>query len=130
MKLERVPVRYLDISADEAHLLAVAALKFEDRRTKDEEHIAAILLDMDERGVDLDVGTGFDDRELAKMLDRVTDANSAAGKKSKGKADTGTVGGRKALQYKVVVECRDEDHQTELLELFDAQGVTCRPLMS
>lgn len=35
-----------------------------------------------------------------------------------------------ALEYRIVVECRDELHQSELLERFESEGLTCRALIS
>jgi ParB-like chromosome segregation protein Spo0J len=34
------------------------------------------------------------------------------------------------LQYQIVIKCRDELHQTELLDAFEAQGLDCRTLIS
>lgn len=33
-------------------------------------------------------------------------------------------------QYLILVQCRDEAHQAELLARFDAEGIACKPLMS
>ncbi|OAI46868.1 hypothetical protein AYO44_10455 [Planctomycetaceae bacterium SCGC AG-212-F19] len=33
-------------------------------------------------------------------------------------------------QYLILVQCRDEEHQAELLARFDAEGTACKPLMS
>lgn len=33
-------------------------------------------------------------------------------------------------QFLILVECRDEAHQTELLQTFDAAGLRCKPLLS
>jgi ParB-like chromosome segregation protein Spo0J len=121
LKLERVPVRYLDITEDEAHLLALAALKFEDRRPKDEEQIAEVLADLAQRNVDLSDGTSFADRELDKILGTIVAPGHSP--QPTGKASTGLV-------YRIVVDCTDEAHQAELMERFDAEGIVCRPLMS
>lgn len=34
------------------------------------------------------------------------------------------------LRFQVVIECRDEDHQTELLDRFEVEGLKCRALIS
>lgn len=34
------------------------------------------------------------------------------------------------LAYRVIVDCRDETHQTELIERFDGEGLKCRALIS
>jgi hypothetical protein len=33
-------------------------------------------------------------------------------------------------QFLIVVECRDEEDQVELLQKLEAQGITCRALVS
>jgi hypothetical protein len=33
-------------------------------------------------------------------------------------------------QYLILVECRDEEHQRELLQKFESEGLTCRALLS
>ncbi len=35
-----------------------------------------------------------------------------------------------ALEYRVIVECEDEAQQAELLARFEAEGLTCRALIS
>lgn len=73
MGLERVPVRQLDLSEDEAHVLALAAWKFEHRREADEKEIADIVAELDSRDVDLSVGTGFEDEELDDLIGAISD---------------------------------------------------------
>jgi hypothetical protein len=34
------------------------------------------------------------------------------------------------LEYRIVIECRDEMHQVELIDRFEAEGLKCKPLMS
>lgn len=34
------------------------------------------------------------------------------------------------LEYRLLVSCRDEKHQTELLERLEGEGLSCRPLIS
>lgn len=34
------------------------------------------------------------------------------------------------LEFRVVVDCRDEDHQRVLMEKFEAEGLSCRPLIA
>ncbi len=127
LRLERVPVRYLDLSEEEAHLMALSAIKFEGRRETNEDEVAAILDDLEEKGVDLTVGTGFDDDEIDKLIGSPADLDeepiSKRGKRKTGRA----IGG---LHYRIVVECKDEDDQVRLLEWLEKENVECRPLMS
>lgn len=34
------------------------------------------------------------------------------------------------LRYQIIIECKDETHQAELLERLDNQGLKCKPLIS
>ncbi len=131
LRLERVPVRYLDISADEAHLLALAAIKFESRRETNDDELAAILDDLEDKGVDLTVGTGYGDDEIEKLLDAVSPAETGA------EGDAAEAGKRKkrsklraGLTYRIVIDCTDEMHQAELLARLELEGLTCKPLIS
>ena len=36
----------------------------------------------------------------------------------------------KGLAFRVIVECESEEHQTELLDRFEAEGLKCKPLIS
>ncbi len=60
--------------------------------------------------------TGFDDKELARLLGEPTDP-----------ADTApTVEG---IEYKVVVTCRDEMEQATICEELESRGLKCQLLM-
>lgn len=60
---------------------------------------------------------GFDDAEILKIIsDEAPDASP--------KLDG------LGLQFSVVVRCRDEDHQRDLLARFAAEGLTCDALIS
>lgn len=37
---------------------------------------------------------------------------------------------QKELLYKIIIDCRDEKHQVELLDRFAKEGITCRALIS
>jgi len=64
--MAKVPVRYLPIDSAEAHALAVAVTQHEAVRTFDES-IGALLLDMQEEGIDLD-GLGWSEDELRDII--------------------------------------------------------------
>lgn len=69
--------------------------------------------DLSRMGVDL-AALGFGKTELAKMAAEPVDSAPKLG----------------GLAYKVVVDCDDEAQQTELLDRFEAEGLTCRALIS
>lgn len=65
--LTHVPVRYLDLSEDEAHKLAVADNKTAEEASWDQAALAEIMGEWDDAGEEFD-GLGFDDEELSKLL--------------------------------------------------------------
>jgi hypothetical protein len=83
----------------------------------DEELLRAELADLDLGKFDLSL-TGFAGDELAAFLkapnDRDLDSSARLG----------------GLKYCVILECRDELHQIEMLGKLEQDGYTCRPLIS
>ena len=76
--LERVPVRYLDVSESDAHLLALADNKLGELAAWDDELLAEVLADAKADGLDL-ADSGFAEHELAKLLASTTEeANGPA----------------------------------------------------
>lgn len=71
------------------------------------------------KAADADVSlTGFDEDAIAKLL-----------KSLKGdEPDTSPQLGD--FEYRVIVDCADEDHQRKMLVRLKKEGLTCRPLMS
>lgn len=81
-----------------------------------DDELAQMLYELSESGSDVDL-LGFDEKALKKIMDEV------AG---------GDVPGDAPLdeQWMVLVECKDEAQQAELLGRFEAEGLTCRALIS
>jgi hypothetical protein len=78
--------------------------------------------------VDLD---GEDFVELAADLDRIIERSSDAGGDADGRGGGAGAGvGSITDQFKIIIECRDEAHQTELLDRFDSEGLACKALMA
>lgn len=67
LKLAQVPVRYLDLSADEAHALALADNKLGELADWDEEMLSAVLKDLSARDISTDE-IGFGEGELNRLL--------------------------------------------------------------
>lgn len=65
--IDRVPVRYLDLSLEDSHLLALADNKLNELAAWDDELLAGVLQDLDAKGVDL-ACSGFAEHELTKLL--------------------------------------------------------------
>jgi ParB family chromosome partitioning protein len=115
--LKTVPVRLLDVSERDADLLALADNKLGEIAEWDDEAVAKQLSEFSFKDVQF---AGWDWKELGKM------ANELAGEPD---ADAGEkLGGN--LTYSVIVECADEDEQTELLDRFEREGLRCKPLVT
>jgi len=67
--IEQVPVRYLDLTADQAHLLALADNKTAELAEWDEDALAAILADLQMKSFDVFDGTGFSMAEMKQLID-------------------------------------------------------------
>lgn len=72
----------------------------------------------DLKAADFDLTTmGFSDREIKRGL-KGLESETAASVLSDD------------LQFKIVVDCTSEEHQAELLERLEGEGIKCRPLIS
>jgi DNA modification methylase len=65
--LERVPVRFLDLDEERAHLLALADNRIGEVAVWEDAALGAVLAELKESGVELDV-TGFAEHEVEKLL--------------------------------------------------------------
>jgi hypothetical protein len=79
----------------------------------DEEELGAELALLTEAGIELE----------ALGLDPLKDETAAAG-------ETDTSPQLSGLSYSIVLRCRDEAHQSELLAKFESEGLTCEALIS
>ncbi len=122
LRLEKVPVRYLDLTEKEAHVLALADNKLGEIAAWDKDALAKILSEMQADDVELELGTGFSDTAIEKLIGAEDDG--LGDDKDEGKARL------KGMKYSVITECTDEKDQARLLERLDRDGYKCRPLMS
>lgn len=74
------------------------------------------LAELDDAGFDLTL-IGFSETELSSVAGDVKEQESDSELSS-------------GMEYRIIVDCRDENQQTELLDRFDREGLTCRPLIS
>jgi ParB-like chromosome segregation protein Spo0J len=120
LKLKAVPVRYMNLSEDEAHLLALADNKIAANRQRDwdGEDVANILDELEEKGFDLEKGTGFSDDELDDILGDPDDESS-------GESELDST-----LKLQLVVDCRDEHEQAALMIRLEKEGYTVKPVMT
>jgi ParB-like chromosome segregation protein Spo0J len=117
LKLDRVPVRFLDLEPDDAHLLAIADNRTAQEAEWDDDILKAVLGQLESQGADL-AATGFDAKELEKLLNDINDDQDASPQ----------IGD--ALKYQIIVQCNDEVHQAELIERLEADGLRCTPMMT
>lgn len=82
----------------------------------DSELLALEISDLKSVGFDLGL-TGFSKREIDRNL-KSLEVTPAASELSDD------------LVFRVVVDCRDETHQAEMLERLEREGITCRALIS
>jgi ParB-like chromosome segregation protein Spo0J len=68
-------------------------------------------------------GTGFDKDDVDDLLKRLNGEDESPATPR----DQGQLG---ELQYRIVVECGNEQEQVRLLEKFDAEGIVCKALIS
>lgn len=78
LKLDRVPVRYMDLEPDAAHLLALADNRTAEEAEWDDAMLSAVLGQLESRGADL-ASTGFDEKELERLLRDVSADSDADG---------------------------------------------------
>jgi len=74
LEIERVPVRYLDLSSEEAHLLALADNRLNELGAWDDEQLLALLGDLRQQGTDAALVAGWSDVEIDRLLKTAGDA--------------------------------------------------------
>jgi hypothetical protein len=82
----------------------------------DQDLLRVEIADLSLLGFDMPL-LGFNEKELSKLM-KADDANPDASPQLEG------------LSYAIVVRCESEDEQRELLERFEAEGLTCNALIS
>lgn len=113
--MTRVPVRFLDISEQDAELLALADNKLSEIAEWDDAQLAAVLDELKADGANLSVA-GFTEKDL--------DALAAS-------LDPGDpVQVDPTSQYLVLVTCKDEQDQAQILERLMADGLDVKAMMS
>ena len=110
---EKIAVTYVDVPDDVARRIALADNRYPELGSTDEELLADILREIAEaEGPDGLLGTGYDGEDLDDMLKKFVDEPPSDNPPALG-----------AVEYRLVVECDSEQHQAELLERFEAEGL-------
>ena len=121
----------------EARAFAIADNRTGELAEWDAAELKAQLDDLTAEGFDVAADLAFTDAEIAALVkDAEADAAKGGGKATAG---AGASAGAIADTYKVVITCRDEAHQTEVLDAIDNEqadrlgellkGVECRALV-
>src|SRR5690606_21305617 len=115
--LEEVPVMFASgWTEDQKRAYSLADNKLAMNAGWEHELLKLELGELSEAGFDVSL-IGFSDAEFASEM----------GLTDEGEAETGVLG---EMQYRIVVDCESERHQSMLLQQFESEGLTCRPLMS
>lgn len=117
--MDTVPVRFVDVDDHQADRMALADNKIPEMAEWDDEALTLILRDLSEAEAGFS-GIGWSSLDLKKLLEEVPAPTE--------EEDTGPqLGG---TFFKLIVECADEHQQGELLQRLEAEGFTCKLLMS
>ena len=115
LKMDRVPVRFLDLDPADAHLLALADNRLNERSPWDDAELQRLL---GEYGLEDAALAGWSSADLEKMADELlddvpsTDQSSAA-----------------VVGFAVLIECESEEHQLDVIGKVEEMGWKCRALI-
>ena len=114
-----VPVRFGSWSEREAHLLAIADNKLNEIAEWDNERLAHVLNGYNLGDAEV---VGYEAKELSKLFDKLSDTKD----ERKGAGPALGAG----LKYSIVVECADEQQQSDLLDRLEGEGLSYKPMVS
>jgi hypothetical protein len=118
----QLPVRFLDISEHDAHILAIADNEL------GADHDPELLLQQlgelkdEERKV-----AGWAIEKYAELVGEHGQPEDDDEPEERGRGGRRLLGG---LKYQVIVTCEDEDQQTLLIEKLELEGFACKPLVT
>jgi hypothetical protein len=111
-----VPVLILDVTEAEADKILATFDPLSTMAEVDEGKLDELLREIE---------TGSE--ALAAMLTELAEENGLIASESSAADTSSQLDG---MSFRIVVDCESEIHQTELLETFDREGLTCRALIS
>lgn len=117
LKLQTVPVVYVDLSPVDAELLMIADNKLGEKSDWDNEKLAEMLTSLQEQEAELDI-LGFEATELDELLGKIAEEES----EDFAEDDLDFV-------YQIMIEDLNEEQQAMLLEQLETQGWKCRALI-
>jgi ParB-like chromosome segregation protein Spo0J len=113
-----VVCRFVELDEHDSSLYLIADNAIAEHLSEtDDEQLAAILRELRDEDVDITLGTGLSDEEIARLLDGA-EPDDATG------TDPGD--GRYREQYGVIVICADEAEQERVYNELKEQGRNCR----
>ena len=118
-------IRELPLTDDQIKQLAILDNRAAEQAEWDLENLQANLDELDAIGVSLE-GLGFTQDELeALFMEEETAAEEPEPAPAKEVSSNGVIS-----HFSILIKCRDEAHQDELLERFNLEELDCRPLNS
>ena len=118
LKYKTVPVVQLDISDNDAKVLNVALNKISG--DWDKPKLAELIKELN-LTVDIDATlSGFNNEEIDKLL---ADLSLTEG------IDGGDQTDLLSTEYQVVIKCKDEEEQLQILDKLQEEGYNCQPLI-
>lgn len=114
---DTVDVHWVDVDDDKAARIVLVDNRANDKAAYDNQALADLLQDLPDLAA-----TGFTDDDLTAILDSLDDTEDLP---DDGDADTDD----DPAAFGVIVECRSEAQQTDLLQRFMDEGLTVRALM-
>ena len=113
-KEKTIPVCYVNLSPKEEHIALATFDSVGALAQQDEAAYAKLIEEI-----------GADNPALMSLLAKDEEVDAAA---VIGAGDTSSQ--LTGMEYRVIVDCRDEEQQTELLTRFELEGLPCRALIS
>ena len=115
-----IPVRFVEFASEaEFAAYAIADNRLTEVNPMDGAAVADILQEIADAGGDVQI-PGYEEAEIAVMLGEEQPTPDA---------DTSPALGD-GLTYSIILTCRDEIQQGDLLQRLESEGYTCRPLIS
>lgn len=122
LKMTHVPVRYLDVSAKQAHRMSLADNRHAKDVDDDEEMLEDAIAEMDEDDLEL---AGFEEKEIEDLLRDGDDLDGDGDEEE----DEPEIDEEPEAKFQVVITCKSEDDQVALLERFAEEGLDVRALV-
>lgn len=114
LKLERVPVRFMNLDPAQAHMLAIADNRTAEEATWDNEILSATLQMLESENQDLS-DLGFNEDELKKLLGQAEEADDESGKLTD--------------SFTVIIECVSEMEQISVIDWAQKQGLNVKAIV-